>query len=95
MKPEINFSLISESDATESPGTFLTIQTSMCERNVWMTREDLQMLPSVREARWDNRSSIKIGTSAGAPVFWSCDDQALAVLVGTDDETWEYWSVVA
>lgn len=58
--------------------------------NIWLTANELASVPSVRAARWDERQSIQLGRCAGAPTFWSCEDGNLSILVGDDDECWDF-----
>ena len=54
--------------------------------------EDLGRLNDVAATPWDE-GALRIGDSAGAPVFWSAsaedDTGAVAIMVGQDDETWD------
>jgi hypothetical protein len=68
----------------------LEIQRYDWEMNIWLTADELALVPSVRAARWDERQSIQLGLCAGAPTFWSCEDGNLSILVGHDDECWEF-----
>jgi hypothetical protein len=60
------------------------------ELNVEMTEKELALIPSARVARWDDRSSVWIGKAAGADTFWSCEDGKLTILVGHDEESWDF-----
>jgi hypothetical protein len=60
--------------------------------NVWATFEELSKLRAVRTASWEQRRSIRAGTSAGCPVFWAAgadDPETATALIGHDDETWD------
>lgn len=50
--------------------------------------DDLDKLPKVRGANWDERTTLKIGTVHLSPAFWSMKDDELSILVGHDDESW-------
>jgi hypothetical protein len=56
----------------------------------WLTKPELLLIPQARTARWDDRGSLKIGESAGDSAFWCCSDGILSILVGQDDETWDF-----
>jgi len=58
--------------------------------NIWLTANELALVPSVRAAGWDECQSIQLGLCAGAPAFWSCENDNLSILVGRDDECWEF-----
>jgi hypothetical protein len=68
----------------------LKLQRDEWEMNIWLTANELALVPSVRTARWDERQSIQLGLCAGALAFWSCEDGNLSILVGHDDECWEF-----
>jgi hypothetical protein len=65
------------------------ISASDWELNVWMSEQELTLIPDARTARWDDRSSAWIGKAAGADTFWSCKDGKLTILIGHDEETWD------
>ena len=64
------------------------------ELNVWLLESEVGQLPGVREARWDDRSCLTLGISAGVPVHWTCDGGGLSILVGQDDESWQFGATV-
>jgi hypothetical protein len=74
----------------DEEGFAVKIQTEAYELNVRFTKEEIEKLKLVKEARWEERGSLKIGESAGAPAFWSSDGDKVLVLVGHDDETWDF-----
>ncbi|MFT3662766.1 MAG: hypothetical protein QM809_15705 [Gordonia sp. (in: high G+C Gram-positive bacteria)] len=53
------------------------------------TPTEFARLRDVRAASWADRTSIRAGTVAGTPVFFSCEGDTVTLLVGHDDETWE------
>jgi hypothetical protein len=59
------------------------------EVNVRATPPEFAALAPIRSSSWSSRNSIAVGTSAGAPVFWSCDGTTASILIGSDDETWD------
>ncbi len=73
-----------------APALLLKIQTDMFELNVWVPENEISLLNQVQSASWDTRESLRIGRSANSPVFWSCSEVELAMLVGHDDETWDF-----
>lgn len=68
----------------------LKISANDWEINISMTEAELKLIPQARNARWDNRTSLKIGTCSGIQTFWSCDENGLSILVGSDDECWDF-----
>ena len=65
----------------------LKLQGASYELNVWISIEEV---PNLRElSTWEN-GSTQIGRSAGAPCFWSNDDKRFSVLVGQDNQTWDF-----
>ncbi len=82
---------VSEIGLDESTRGFgIKIQAGVFELNVSMSIEELQMLPDIKNAHWEDRSSLRIGSSAGSPAWWSCDEGVLSILVGEDDEYWDF-----
>jgi len=77
-----------------SPGNdgfrkLLKIARDTWELNVWLTDSDIATLRIKRPGRWGERQALRLGTSAGAPVFWSMEDAALTCMIGNDEETWD------
>ena len=68
----------------------LKLQAQNWELNVLMTEPELALIYSVQIANWNERSSVKIGQSAGNPAFWSCENGSLSILIGQDDESWDF-----
>jgi hypothetical protein len=59
------------------------------EFNVSIPQADIGRLRQAEATDWAV-GSLRLGTSAGAPVFWcGADGGALCVLIGLDDETWD------
>ncbi|BCB84548.1 hypothetical protein [Phytohabitans suffuscus] len=74
------------------PGTGQTViklQTDAWELNIRGPLRDFVHLAQIRDADWNRRRSLAIGTCAGVPVYWASSDGNVAVLVGHDDETWD------
>jgi hypothetical protein len=67
----------------------IKLQSANCELNICVSREELQELRDVANARWLSRKSLRVGRCLTSPVFWSVQDSQLSVLVGLDDESWE------
>lgn len=83
---------ISVSEGTGSDGSrqaILKISGDSFEITIWIPAQDTRLFEQVRTTRWDQRGSLCIGNTAQAPVFWSCDEETLSILVGADDETWD------
>jgi hypothetical protein len=59
------------------------------ELNVYASPADRAALSSIREARWNARASVRLGSVFGLPAWWSVEDGELTILVGSDDETWD------
>ncbi|WP_146778837.1 hypothetical protein [Actinomadura craniellae] len=77
-----------EKDADPVP--VLKLQADAWELNIWASLADLARLSGIRAADWDERMSLKAGLCAGAPVFWAiAEDEQVAILIGSDDETWD------
>jgi hypothetical protein len=57
-----------------------------------MPAPELAILRDVQGASWEARRTITAGRVLDSPVHWcqsTVDPQAVSVLVGADDETWE------
>jgi hypothetical protein len=65
------------------------LQSPHWELNIHAPRADLARLRDIDSADWDTRRSLAIGTCAGAAVFWARTEDQVAILVGSDDETWD------
>jgi hypothetical protein len=89
MQAEHSVSIDDGISADGSACFFVKLQSSGCELNVAASADELEDLSAVASARWLDRKSLRVGQCLGAPVFWSCEDGHLSVLVGSDDETWE------
>jgi hypothetical protein len=73
-----------------SPAVTLKIQGRMFELNVWMRPDELPMLERVSGSNWGQRESIQIGQSGNTPAFWSSDAESISVVIGHDDESWDF-----
>jgi hypothetical protein len=62
------------------------------ELNIWLKKDELNLLKNIKNADWENRDSIKAGISSNASVFWAYDDKnkIVSILVGHDPETWDF-----
>lgn len=65
------------------------LQSPHWELNIRAQRTELARLRDIDGADWDSRRSLAVGTCAGAGVFWARSDDQVAILVGTDDESWD------
>jgi hypothetical protein len=65
------------------------LQDSAWELNIHASPGDLSKLTSIRATNWAGRRSLRIGTCAGAPVWWCEQDGNVTILVGADDEIWD------
>jgi hypothetical protein len=79
-------------DDKGNPLYSLKIQTDAFELNVRVRPDEVGKFEQVRSTPWV-KGSVRIGESAGSPAFWSVADDgdyAVSVLVGTDDECWDF-----
>ncbi|KAF2080814.1 hypothetical protein [Flavobacterium sharifuzzamanii] len=58
----------------------LTIHCKLCDFNV---------LEKIREAKWDDHTSIQFGSCLEKPTWWSLEEEGIIILVGSDTEFWE------
>lgn len=83
---------VTAADSTLQDGTDAIAVKISCptyELNVWLRVPEVALLETVPETPWE-QGSIQAGMSAGAKVFWSCDDGEVSVGVGHDDQTWDF-----
>jgi hypothetical protein len=72
-------------------GGFLAkLQGDIWELNIWLNAEEINALRDMRRADWNGRYAIKAGKSANACVFWAYLDGNVAIMVGDDDESWDF-----
>lgn len=76
-------------------GYYLRISRKEYEMNLFIPKSELVLIPKVKTALWSEHDSIKIGTCAEAPAFWSCEEGELSILVGQDDECWQFGTILA
>jgi hypothetical protein len=79
-------------DGKGNPLYSLKIQTDAFELNVRVRPDEVGKFEQVRSTPWA-KGSVRIGESAGSPAFWSVGengDDSVSVLVGTDDECWDF-----
>ncbi len=82
---------VSETSLGEGTRGFgIKIQADTFELNISMTTEEMHMLPEVRNARWEDRASLQLGESTGSHAWWSCDEEYVSILIGEDDECWDF-----
>src|SRR5690349_6183350 len=73
----------------DEPAFALKVQSTDWELNVRMREAELALIPSVRFAQWNERGSVRIGTSANSQAFWSFEDGNLSISIGHDDDNWD------
>lgn len=75
----------------------IKIQDTNFEFNINnLTVENLITLSNIYNTDWALRKTIEAGVSAGASVFWACDEakKYVFILVGDDDEVWDFGIVM-
>jgi hypothetical protein len=70
------------------PATLLKIAASKFEVNVWLRADEVAGVRRIASTA-SFEGTLKIGQSANAPVYWSVDGDALMLLIGNDDVTWD------
>lgn len=60
------------------------------ELNVRATPEELASLHAIRDGDWASRRSLHVGQSVGSRVHWSAAGDNVTIMVGNDDETWDF-----
>jgi hypothetical protein len=70
------------------------LSTPGWEFNFWAAPEELARLGAIRDANWLARRCLRIGESAGAPVYWATEGATVTIMVGHDPETWDIALVI-
>jgi hypothetical protein len=70
------------------------LQSPTWELNFTATPDELASLHAIRDADWASRRGLHVGQSAGSRVHWSADGRDVTIMVGNDDETWDFAVVV-
>jgi hypothetical protein len=83
-----------EASEDDDDSGLVKLQGESWELNIWATAADLRKLAGIEETDWDQRRTLKVGTSANAPVWWSERDGTVSILVGNDDESWDLGVIV-
>ncbi len=73
----------------DQPGITLKISCVECEMNVWLALAELPILDRVLATPWEG-GALKLGTSASADAWWSCDNGFVLVAAGHDDQAWDF-----
>lgn len=76
----------------ENNGTFfLKLQGGESwELNILLTGAEIRSLAEIRNTDWAARKTIKAGESANSAVFWTAENDTAIIMVGHDDETWDF-----
>jgi hypothetical protein len=72
------------------PHSSIKLQGPGWELNVHLDSREVSRLLEVAQCSWQKRQALRIGKSGSSDVFWSVDNGDLAILVGHDDETWDF-----
>ncbi|WP_171160091.1 hypothetical protein [Usitatibacter palustris] len=74
----------------------LTLSSEFVELNVWLPLQELDRLESRIPLDQGGTKAFQAGRSAGAPVHWIRQPTGqLYILVGDDDETWDFSIIVS
>jgi hypothetical protein len=60
------------------------------ELNFRATPDELVSLDAIRDTDWATRQCLHVGECAGSRVHWSADGDTATIMVGDDDETWDF-----
>jgi hypothetical protein len=72
------------------PRSSIKLQGQGWELNVHLDSREISRLLEVAQCSWQKRRALRIGKSGSSDVFWSVDNGEPAILVGHDDETWDF-----
>jgi hypothetical protein len=80
---------IEERDEDGIPAFAIKITSALIELNVTIPQSEISQLKMALSKDWAS-GTIRLGTSAGAPVYWCAAEHGnLSVLIGHDDQTWD------
>jgi hypothetical protein len=65
----------------------VTLTGSTWLLNVHASPSEWTRLPDVRAADWNQRRSVRLGTSNRSPVWWSATESEFTLCIGADDES--------
>lgn len=86
-------------DLASAPGepalVAVKLQTSRWELNFRATPDELAGLDAIRDTDWAARRCLHVGECAGTRVHWSAEGETATIMVGDDDETWDFSVTVA
>jgi hypothetical protein len=75
----------------DNENCLIKLQGDSWKLNICLKKGELHLLENIKNTNWENRNTIKAGTSANASVFWVYDDnKTVSILVGDDPETWDF-----
>ena len=60
------------------------------ELNIRFTGAEIRSLADIHNTDWAARKTIKAGESANSAVFWTVENDTAVIMVGHDDETWDF-----
>lgn len=80
---ELSFTL--EKDLS-SKVSLLKLQNASWELNVRLNEDELNQLKSLKV----QPESLRAGKAADAEVFWHLDEKNLFIMVGYDDQSWDF-----
>ena len=90
MEPKFSFCLNPFIDEQNGREYMLKVSSDFCELNILLSKDELLKIPDVANARWNERTSLKLGDCLDNPTWWSAEKDGLSILVGADDETWQF-----
>lgn len=65
-------------------------QSETWEVNFRATPGELARLEDIHSADWTARRSRQVGESSGSRVYWSASTETATIMIGHDDETWDF-----
>jgi hypothetical protein len=86
----VDVSLNVASGGNEAILVLVKLQSPTWEVNFRATPDELARLEGIRDADWAARRCLQVGESAGSRVYWSADAEMATIMVGHDDETWDF-----
>lgn len=82
---DLNFSI------EKNENTFsLKLQSETWELNIHGSNFEINLLENLSKTNWADRKTIKAGRSANTNVYWTLEKENVIIMIGDDDETWDF-----
>lgn len=90
MEQKVSFCLNDFVEDKNNREYVLIISSDSWELLILLSKDELLKIPDVVNARWDDRTCLKLGDCLDFSTWWSLQDERLLILVGHDPESWQF-----